>query len=319
MTISHRTIQSNGIAMHIAESGVGPLVVLCHGFPELWYSWRHQIDALADAGYHVIAPDMRGYGQTERPDAVEAYDITQLSNDMLGLLDAVGEERAVFVGHDWGAPVVWMLAQRTPERVRGVAALSVPFSPRTQHDTISTLEFLFGDNFFYMLYFQEPGIADADLDADIEDSLRRIVWAWSYQSDRDVAVLMRPLPMATTGLREWLPQPDGLPSWLSEEDFAYYVGEFTRTGFTGGLNWYRNLRRNWELTESLADAKVTVPALFLTGDHDPVKLFQPGRAMAEWVTDLRATINVPEAGHWVQREKPDVVNAALLNFLGSLT
>ncbi len=318
MTVTHRTVATNGIAMHIAEAGSGPLVVLCHGFPELWYSWRYQLDALAEAGYHVVAPDMRGYGRTDRPDAVEAYDIVELSNDMLGLLDALGEERAVFVGHDWGAPVVWTLAQRAPERVRGVAALSVPFAPRGEHDTISTLEFLFGDNFFYMLYFQEPGVADRDLDGDVADALRRIVWAWSYQRERDVAVLVAPLPKATTRLREWLPQPGGLPAWLSDEDFAFYVDEFTRTGFTGGLNWYRNLRRNWELTASLANVKVTVPAMFLTGDQDPVKLFLPGTKMAQWVTDLRSTLSVPEAGHWVQREQPDVVNAALLSFLGSL-
>jgi pimeloyl-ACP methyl ester carboxylesterase len=318
MTTSHRTIQTNGIAMHVAEAGEGSLVVLCHGFPELWYSWRSQIDALAAAGYHVIAPDMRGYGQTDRPDPVDAYDIVQLSNDMLGLLDALGEEQAVFVGHDWGAPVVWHLAQAAPERVRGVAAFSLPFSPRGANDTISTLEFLFGGNFFYMLYFQEPGVADGDLNADVDDSLRRILWAWSYRADSDQSELMRPLPRATTGLREWLPQPGGLPSWLSEEDFAYYVEEFSRTGFTGGLNWYRNLRRNWELTENLADVKVTVPAMFLTGDQDPVRLFIRGNDMAEWVTDLRATIIVPEAGHWVQREQADVVNAALLNFLSSL-
>ncbi len=318
MTISHRTIQTNGIAMHIAEAGEGPLVVLCHGFPELWYSWRSQIDALADSGYHVIAPDMRGYGQTERPGPIEAYDILQLSTDMLGLLDAVDEERAVFVGHDWGAPVVWHLAQRVPERVRGVAGLSVPFIPRGEHDPISTLEFLFVDKFFYILYFQQPGVADGDLAADTEDSLRRIVSAWADNPDNDPARMMRSLPRVGTGIKEWLPKAHNLPSWMSEEDFSYYVEEFTRTGFTGGLNWYRNLRRNWEITQNLATTEITVPSMFIAGESDVTGLFMTDEHLEGWLTDLRAKVKVPGAGHWVQREAPDVVNELLLGFLDSL-
>jgi pimeloyl-ACP methyl ester carboxylesterase len=159
-------IATNGIQMHVAEQGEGPLVVLCHGFPELWYSWRYQIEALAEAGYHVVAPDQRGYGRTDRPEGVEEYDIVHLTDDLLGLLDALGEERAVFIGHDWGGPVVWHLAQRAPARVRAVGALSVPFVPRGLRDPITSMKATFGDNFFYILYFQEPGVADADLDRD---------------------------------------------------------------------------------------------------------------------------------------------------------
>jgi pimeloyl-ACP methyl ester carboxylesterase len=313
--VSHRLITTNGIQMHIAEQGEGPAVVLCHGFPELWYSWRHQIRALADAGYRVIAPDQRGYGQTDRPEAIEEYDILHLTDDLLGLLDALGEERAVFVGHDWGGPVVWTLAQRAPERVRAVAALSVPFVPRSLSDPIELMRRRFGDNFFYILYFQTPGIADADLDRDPEDTLRRALRA---TSTRETARGLRPLPRRGTGWREWLPEPGALPEWLTEADLDYYVGEFARTGFTGGLNWYRNMTRNWELTKDLARTKVDVPALFLAGEQDLVAQFMSDAAMDEWVPNLRAKIKLPATGHWVQQERAAEVNAALLEFLASL-
>ena len=314
-TLTHRAVTTNGITMHIAEQGDGPLVILCHGFPELWYSWRHQIAALADAGYHVVAPDMRGYGQTDRPPQIEDYDITMLTNDLLGLLDALGDERAVFVGHDWGASVVWSLAQRAPARVRGAAGLSVPFLPRGSHDPISTLEFLFGDNFFYILYFQEPGVADADLGRDVEDSLQRAMRAFSAE---EVTRTMSPLPAKGTGWREWTLEPGPRPSWLTSDDLAYYVSEFTRTGFTGGLNWYRNLRRNWEMSESLADTKIVVPALYLIGENDLVSRFMSDDAMDEWIPDLRVKRTIRDAGHWLQQERPDVVNEELLSFLASL-
>jgi pimeloyl-ACP methyl ester carboxylesterase len=313
--VSHRIINTNGIQMHIAEQGEGPAVVLCHGFPELWYSWRHQIGALADAGYHVIAPDQRGYGRSDRPQAIEEYDILHLTDDLLGLLDALGEERAVFVGHDWGGPVVWTLAQRAPERVRAVAALSVPFVPRSRSDPIELMKRRFGDNFFYILYFQTPGVADADLDRDPDDTLRRALRA---TSTRETARGLRPLPRRGIGWREWLPEPGALPEWLTEADLDYYVGEFTRTGFTGGLNWYRNMTRNWELTEDLARTKVVVPALFLAGEQDLVAQFMSDAAMDEWVPDLRAKIKLRATGHWVQQERAAEVNAALLEFLASL-
>lgn len=313
--LTHRTVSTNGISMHIAEQGDGPLVVLCHGFPELWYSWRHQFAALAHAGYHVVAPDMRGYGTTDRPAAIEEYGIDMLTDDLLGLLDALNEERAVFVGHDWGSSVVWSLAQRVPARVRAVAGLSVPFLPRGARDPISTLEFLFGDNFFYILHFQAPGVADEELARDVEDSLRRAMRAFSAE---EVTSAMGRLPAKGTGWREWTKEPGALPAWLSSDDLAYYVNEFTRTGFTGGLNWYRNLRRNWENSESLADTKIVVPALYLVGELDMVSRFMSDDQMAEWVLDLRVKRTVRGAGHWIQQERPDEVNQALLEFLSSL-
>jgi pimeloyl-ACP methyl ester carboxylesterase len=313
--ITHRSIETNGITMHIAEQGHGPLVVLCHGFPELWYSWRHQIQALAEAGYRVVAPDQRGYGATDQPAAIADYDIIHLTDDLVGLLDGLGEEQAVFVGHDWGAPVVWNLALRAPKRVRAVAGLSVPFIPRGDTDPITLFKAIFGDNFFYMLYFQEPGVADADLGADPGDTLRRFMSAISAEGAADA---FRALPSQGTRLRDWLPEPGALPGWLTESDLDYYVSEFTRTGFTGGLNWYRNMRRNWELTADLADTKVVAPALFITGALDPVALMTSADDMDQWVPDLRGKLSIPGTGHWTQQEEPAAVNTALLDFLAHL-
>ena len=313
--ITHRRIPTNGIEMHVAEQGEGPPVVLCHGFPELWYSWRHQLGALAEAGYHAVAPDQRGYGQTERPEAIEAYDILHLTDDLLGLLDALGEEQAVFIGHDWGAPVVWNLALRAPDRVRAVVGMSVPFLPRGDMDPISLFEVLFADTFFYMLYFQEPGVADADLARDPRDTIRRFMSAISGEGS---ARAFRPLPREGTRFTDWLPEPGALPGWLNEADVDYYAAEFGRTGFTGGLNWYRNMRRNWELTEDLAATKVAAPALFIAGALDPVVALASPVGMEEWVPDLRGTVMLPATGHWTQQERPAEVNAALVGFLSGL-
>ena len=316
--LTHRTVQTNGIDLHIAEQGDGPPVVLCHGFPELWYSWRHQLPALAAAGYHVIAPDQRGYGQTSRPDDVDSYDIVHLTDDMVGLLDALGEDQAVFVGHDWGGPVVWNLALRAPERVKAVAGLSVSFSPRAPMPPTELFKALFADNFFYILHFQDLGTADAELAADPEQFLRRFYFTISGDAPGDALQAMTGAP--GLNLVERLSEPPGgvMPAWCTPEDLAYYTSEFTRTGFTGGLNWYRNFDRNWEITADLAETKVEMPALYVAGSRDPVLLMVPPEGMAEWVTDLRGTVILDGAGHWTQQERPLEVNRALLDFLASV-
>jgi pimeloyl-ACP methyl ester carboxylesterase len=295
--ITHRQVPVNGIELHVAEVGSGPLVVLCHGFPELWYSWRHQLPALAQAGYRAVALDMRGFGQSSIPAEIEAYDMPRLRGDLVGLLDEVGEERAVFVGHDWGAVVVWQLALAQPERVAAVAGLSVPFTPRSPAPPVQLLRRARGED-FYIVWFQEPGVADAALSRDVRRTLTAgEAWTsrWA-QSD----------------------EPPRRPSWLAEEDLEVYVSSFERTGFTGGLNYYRNLDRNWELSAHLADRRVERPALFLTGSRDPVATFMPAEAMDGWVTDLRERVVVEGAGHWVQQERPEEVNQALLGFLAGL-
>jgi pimeloyl-ACP methyl ester carboxylesterase len=312
-----RVVHVNGIDLQIVEAGAGPLVVLCHGFPELAHSWRHQLPALAAAGYHAVAPDMRGYGGSSRPEAVDAYDIVHLTDDVLGLMNALGEERAVLVGHDWGALVVWQTALRAPSRVRGVAGMSVPYLPRSERPPTEVWKHLFGDNWFYILYFQEPGVADADLGSDPATTLRRLFCAVSGEMDVS-SLAMLTGPTDGRGMVERLPEPERLPEWLSQADLEHYAGVFTRTGFTGGLNWYRNFDRNWELTPELSGAHVKVPALFVAGAGDPVLGMAPIDAMRGHVTDLRGVVMVPGAGHWVQQEKPEAVNAALLEFIASL-
>jgi pimeloyl-ACP methyl ester carboxylesterase len=289
---------ANGIELSVLEAGEGETVVLCHGFPELAFSWRRQIPALAAAGYRVLAPDMRGYGDSSAPAQRSAYDVLTLCEDLCGLLDCAGEQSAIFVGHDWGANVVWQLAAICPERVRAVAGLSVPFMPRAPAPPISILRRELGED-FYIVWFQEPGVADEVFARDVRRTLTATSpWGpnWAQQAD-------------ATPRR---------PEWMSEGELGVYVEAFSRTGFTGGLNWYRNIDRNWELTEPYAQRRIEAPAMFLTGELDRVRRFMPAEAMQGWVTDLRADIVVPGAGHWVQQQAPELVNAALLDFLGGL-
>jgi pimeloyl-ACP methyl ester carboxylesterase len=319
MTVRHRTVRTNGIDMHITEAGTegDPVVVLCHGFPELGYSWRHQLPALAAAGYHAIAPDQRGYGDTSKPEAIADYDIVHLTGDLLGLLDALGIEKAVFVGHDWGSPVVSHLVLRAPERVRGVVWMSVPFINRAPAPPTQIFKQLFVDIWFYILYFQEPGVADADLGADAGTTMKRFLCAIS--GDASIEQMM-----ALSGARDGrgmvarLPEVDALPDWITQDEVDHYGEVFAKTGFTGGLNWYRNFDRNWELTPEYADARVTVPGLFIGGQRDPVLMMTPPDGTKELIDDLRGIVLVPDAGHWVQQEAPGQVNRALLEFLEGL-
>ena len=314
-----RRVSTNGIELHLVEAGPtdGPTVVLCHGFPELAYSWRHQIPALADAGYHVLAPDQRGYGDSDKPEAIEDYDIHHLTDDLLGLLDDIGVEKAAFVGHDWGSMVVGQMALLHPDRMTGVVAMSVPLLPRGPMSPVALMRQVFGDSFFYILYFQEPGVADADLGADAGETMTRMLAGLSVQSDdpADVAGLTNP---DGRGFVDRLPKPAGLPDWLSQEELDHYIEVFTRTGFTGGINWYRNFDRNWETTPELDGAHVTIPSAFITGSADPVNVMSPAAIMDGHALDHRGNTIVEGAGHWVQQEAPDEVNAALLQFLGSL-
>lgn len=288
------TLSVNGLQMRVARRGDGPPVVLLHGFPELAYSWRHQITALAAAGYEAIAPDLRGFGGTTAPSDVEAYDVVTLASDVAALLDALGHEQAVIVGHDWGSELAWKVAILHPERVRAVAGMSVPFVPRAPVRPMPVLRRRLGDG-FYIVWFQEPGVADAALARDVR----------------------RTLTATEQWTGEWAQRDDEprRPRFWTEADLAFYVAEFERTGFTGGLNLYRNIDRNWELMAPYADARVEQPSMFLTGSGDPVRAFMPEAVMDGWLTDLRELTVLEGAGHWVQQERPDEVNAALLRFL----
>ena len=311
--MNDRTITTNGVELHVTEAGAGPLVVLAHGFPELGYSWRHQLGPLAAAGYRVVAPDQRGYGRSSRPTDVEDYDIGHLTDDLIGVLDALGEERATFVGHDWGSMVAGHEAVLHPERVTALVNMSVPYLPRGPVAPITAMRNAFGDSFFYILYFQEPGVADAELGRDPARTLRRLL-AGAQMSTGGAP---DPSTFANDGrgFVDRIPEPSGLPSWLSQAELDHYIEEFTRTGFTGGLNWYRNFDRNWATTEQLAGAKVEVPSLFIGGTLDPVLMMSPPSLAHASLTDHRGDVLVEGAGHWVQQQAPEKVNAALIRFL----
>jgi len=323
--VKHRVVETNGIRMHIAESGAGPLVLLCHGFPESWYSWRHQLQALAEAGFHAVAPDMRGYGQTQRPEEIDQYTLLHLVGDMVGLLDTLGSETAVIVGHDWGAPVAWYAALLRPDRFRGVIGLSVPFIPRRPARPTSTMPQT-EDALFYQLYFQSPGIAEAEFERDVRLSIRSFLYSASGDARRPEGregtsggVSMVP---RGGGFLSRLTNPAALPHWLTEADVDFYTSEFTRTGFRGGLNWYRNIDRNWELLAPLSGARVTIPALYIAGDRDLVLAFrgidQVIANLSKFVPQLRGTLLLPGCGHWTQQERAQEVNQAVLDFVRRL-
>ncbi|MDQ3294698.1 MAG: alpha/beta hydrolase [Actinomycetota bacterium] len=317
-----RTVATNGVELHVVEAGPpdGPVVVLAHGFPELAYSWRHQVPALAAAGYHVLAADQRGYGRSSTPEAIDQYDIVHLTDDLLGLLDDVGAEQAIFVGHDWGSMVVWQQALLNPDRVAGVVGMSVPFLPRGPMPPTELMRNAFGDNFFYILYFQEPGVADADLGRDATTTMRRMLCGVRVTGDeKGVAeATARMFAPGPAGFVERMSEPAGLPGWLSQAELDHYAAEFGRTGFTGGVNWYRNFDRNWSLTEHLAGARVAAPSLFIGGALDPVLAMSPPGIADTQLEDHRGNVIIDGAGHWVQQEKPAEVNAALLDFVCSL-
>ncbi len=314
-----RTIESNGIKLRIAEAGSGPLVIFVHGWPESWYSWRHQLPAVAAAGFHAVAPDMRGYGKSDKPEAVEDYDIQHLTADLVGIVDALGEKQAILVGHDWGAIVAWHAMLLHPDRFRALVAMSVPYSGRPPQSLVQSLKAAFGDNFFYILYFQEPGVAEKEFDADPRAILSRLYL--SPDSPREKPEVTDP-KRAAGG---WIPRlgaPKGLPDWLTQEDLEYVVGEFKEAGFRGGIYYYRNFHRNWETTPQLAGAKITVPVLFIAGDKDVVIRGATAdglsAGMKKAVPGLQGVRLIPNTGHWVQQERPAEVNALLVEFLRGL-
>lgn len=317
--IHHRTVEANGIRLHIAEQGEGPLVLLLHGFPECWYSWRHQFAPLAAAGYRVVAPDQRGYGRSERPGAVDAYTVLDLVGDVVGLVHALGESRAVVVGHDWGAPVAWHTALLRPDVVRAVVGLSVPPTLRSG-DTppLRSVRELY-DGRFYWNYFERPGVADAEFAADPRATFRRFLYGASGDNPANDPVPAQPLVPPGGGFLDLVEEPGELPDWLTDEDLDAFAAEYAEAGFTGGLNWYRNLDRNWRLTAPWAGAALQVPALYVTGDRDLVHGF-PGMSellpvLRELHPTLREPVVLPGCGHWTQQERPAQVNAVLLDFL----
>jgi pimeloyl-ACP methyl ester carboxylesterase len=316
--VTTESIDANGVRLRVFTAGPadGPVVILAHGFPELAFSWRHQIPALAAAGHRVLAPDQRGYGGSCCPASVQSYDITALTGDLVALLDATGTERAAFIGHDWGAVVAWSTALLHPNRVAAVAGLSVPPVPRPLTPPTEAFRRIFGDSFFYILYFQQPGVADAEMAADPRRALRRMLGGMRTPEDEHAA--MRMLAPGTAGFIDRLSEPDPLPEWLTESELEHYVTEFTRTGFTGALNWYRNFDRNWHIMGSAARDTIEAPALFVGGGQDPVLNFTRLDRAREVVKGPYREVMLDGAGHWIQQERPAEINAELLGFLSRL-
>ncbi len=312
-------VDAAGTRLHYVEAGDGPLVLLVHGFPESWYSWRHQLPALADAGYHAVAIDVLGYGRSSKPLEVDRYRMVRLVADNVGLVGALGEEQAVIVGHDWGAPIAWTSALLRPDLFAAVAGLSVPYSPPSEFRPLQTMRAMGGEEEFYIEYFQEPGRAEAEIEADVRGWLRDFMFTASGDA---------PLPDPSAGTVATIPhgarmkdrfhRPDPMPEWLTDDDLDVYASEFEHTGFRGPLNRYRNVDRDWEDLAAWRGRPIDVPALFIGGDRDGPTIWG-GPAIAAFETTLpklHRSVILEGCGHWTQQERPDEVNAALIDFLG---
>ena len=316
-----QTLQLGSLRMQVATQGSGPLVLLCHGFPELWCSWREQMAALAAAGWRAAAPDMRGYGGTDAPPDPAQYTMLHHVGDLVALVQALGETQAVVVGHDWGAPAAWTAALVRPDMFRAVVGMSVPYTPPGSVDLLSALRAQ-GISNFYMQYFQTPGVAEAELQADVAASLRRITYSLSGDGAGGVATVLAP----DTGFLHNTEDPAVLakpmPGWVHPGDLAYATAEFTRTGFLGGMNWYRSLRPSWELMAPWRGMAIQQPSMFIGGDRDDVLKFPTSAASIKrfdkTLPGLRGCHILPGAGHWVQRERAADVNRLLLEFLRGL-
>ncbi|WP_304641906.1 alpha/beta fold hydrolase [Pseudomonas sp.] len=313
--IDHQMLELEDVTLSLYSAGPvsGIPVWLLHGFPECWYSWRHQIHALAEAGFRVYAPEMRGYGATSAPGETQAYDLISLCGDIRQAMDALGQKRVIMVGHDWGAPVAWHLALLEPDRIALVCGMSVPFAGRPRQPAIKRMREAFADRFHYILYFQEPGRAEAELAEDIPRTMRLVMHGMSGAHTDGSLVQDKPRDA------RWLDDrvdPGVPPDWCSAEAFEVYVRTFERSGFHGPLNWYRNFERTWERTAGLAGQLINQPALFIIGDRDPV-----GALEAHTITRMPSVVPrveqhvIPDCGHWLQGEKPEEVNRLLLDFI----
>lgn len=311
-----REVDARGLRMRLAVAGEGPLVLLCHGWPEGWRSWRHQLKALAEAGFRAVAPDMRGYGGSDAPAAVDAYTMLHLVGDVAGVVEALGDTEAVIVGHDWGAAVAWHAALLKPEVFRAVVGMSVPYAPPGDRSLPEVLRKL-GLTNFYIQYFQEEGRAERELDLDPEDALARIYLAASARAPEGAGFAIVP----AEGLLARAPRPDRL-DWLDEATLREMAEDFRRSGFRGGLNWYRNLDRNRDLLTAWRGQPILQPSLFIAGQSDAVLKFPGSRSAMDahprTLPGLQGDMLIEGGGHWVQQERPHEVNALLLKFLRAL-
>lgn len=305
-----QTLSVNGIQLcvHIDGAENGRPIWLLHGFPECWHSWREQIPALTAAGYRVFTPELRGYGASSSPADIADYALLTLCADIQQAMEYFGHREVAMVGHDWGAVLAWHLALLEPTRITRLITLSVPFAGRARRPVLEIMRELYADRFNYILYFQEPGVAEQELNADIERTLRL------FMQDEDMFLQQKSVKAR---LFAGVSTPSTLLHWCSPEDLAIYLQAFTEHGFRGPLNWYRNFERNWQHTEFLAGRQVLQPTLFLIGDRDPVGVFEAHtlKRMPDSVPDLEQQV-LANCGHWIQNEQAQRVNALMLGFLG---
>ena len=313
--MQHRIVSTNGIRVHCVEEGDGPLVLLVHGFPESWYSWRHQIPAIAAAGFRAVAIDVRGYGRSSCPPSVDDYRMLKMVGDVVGLLPALGVSSACLIGHDWGAPIVWSSALLRPDLFWGVAGISVPFAARGETPPLEIMRKLAGNEEFYVEYFQRPGRAEAEIEQDVRRWLLGFYWSASGDAPRPAPNIAAIQPGAK--MRDRFLYPEQPPAWLTDADLDFYAGEFERTGFTGGLNRYRNVDRDWEDFAAFAGVPIQVPALFVGGDRDgPTVWGKPSiERFAQTLPRLWRSEILPGCGHWIQQERPEETNRLLIDFL----
>uniref|UniRef100_A0A8C6FBU2 Epoxide hydrolase 2 n=1 Tax=Monodon monoceros TaxID=40151 RepID=A0A8C6FBU2_MONMO len=301
------TFSQPGMCLHFVELGSGPAVCLCHGFPESWFSWRYQIPALAQAGFRVLAVDMKGYGESSAPSEIEEYSMEVLCNDMVTFLDKLGIAQAVFIGHDWGGMLVWNMALFYPKRVRAVASLNTPFIPA--NPKVSPMEIIKANPAFdYQLYFQEPGVAEVEL----EQNLNRTFRSFFRASDETFLTTNRVCEMG--GLFVSTPGEPSLSKMVTEEDIQFYVQQFKKSGFRGPLNWYRNMERNWQWGRKGLGRKILVPALMVTAEKDFVLVPEMSKHMEDWIPHLKRG-HIKDCGHWTQMEKPTELNQILIEWL----
>lgn len=312
--IRERKVSANGLDMFIAEAGETgqPLVLCLHGFPECWASWRYQLPMLAQSGYYAVAPDLRGYGETGGSGQVDGYRMSILVEDVHALVQALGYERAILVGHDWGCALSWQVARQYPQAVEAVVGMSVPYGGPAPEAPTDAMKRLFEDRFFYMLYFQQPALPEQELEKDVRDSLRKIFHSLSADGIAEYRVGKN-----DSGLLDSMSAPDQPPRWMREEDLDYYTERYQRSGFTGPVNWYRAMDLSWEQQRADGRERIHPPAFFLAGKEDPVIQFA-GRAlkrMPELMDDLAEPVMLDDIGHWVQMEAADTVNEHLGRFL----
>lgn len=311
-------VGNGDISLRVALQGTGPVIVCLHGWPELWYSWRHQIDYFASQGYTVVAMDVRGYGGSSKPRDIARYTMRELASDVAAVIEAMSDEPVVLFGHDWGAPIVYNTALLYPELTRAVAGLSVPYIPSGDVLGLDMFDLLYENRFFYQLYFQQEGIVEAEVEADLKTALRKIYFALSGDATQNKWLEEKP---RDAKLLDGMEDPDPFPAWMSDKDMNVYLQAFSTGGFHGPINRYRAQRLDFDELVELRGKHFEIPACFIGGERDAVRNFVPGADLyadpGAACTDFRGSTIIADVGHWVQQEAPAQTNKALASFLAT--